>query len=346
MYEENENKIDWGNIIKRVVMIIGAILIILGIVTAVSKCAKKDIVEPPKEKEVDLTNQLNQLEAATLKYLTKDNLPVELNASKTIRLKILINKEILTDITDENNNKCDTNESYAEVTRLENSYAVKLSLTCGKNKDYRIIYVGCFEDCNGGICKGTENSIGGVCNEIVDKEPDKKPVNNNNNNTSSINNNNKPNTSTPSKPNNSNSGSNNSNNNNNNSNTNNNNNQTNNKPKEIMYEYKRCSTSCKEGTLNSRTNKCEFEIRNPFSTKVSFTNSSLANKKNPAIGYSFISYANDLYNYIMYECTDSYIFNYDTKKCTRNSIDPIKSCETTWSYSTSLPGWERTGNTK
>ncbi len=113
-----------------------------------------------------------------------------------------------------------------------------------------------------------------------------------------------------------------------------------------MYEYKRCSTSCKEGTLNSRTNKCEFEIRNPFSTKVSFTNSSLANKKNPAIGYSFISYANDLYNYIMYECTDSYIFNYDTKKCTRNSIDPIKSCETTWSYSTSLPGWERTGNTK
>lgn len=345
MYEENENKIDWSNIIKRVLLIIAAILVVLGIATAVKKCTKSNSVDDPKEKEVDLTNQLDQLEAATLKYLTKDNLPIELNASKTIRLKIMINKELITDITDETNTKCDSNESYAEVTRLENNYAVKLSLTCGKNKDYRLIYVGCFESCNGGICKGTEASTGGVCNEVTTKEPDKKPNNTTNNSGNKVNNNTNSNTNTnkkpsttPSKPGNNSSNS--------NTNADNNNNSQTTKPKEVMYEFRRCTESCKEGTYNSRTKKCEFDIETPRRSNVSFTNSSLANKKNPAIGYTFVSYSNDLYNYIKYECSNDYTFEYDTKKCTRKPIEPTKSCETTWSYSTSISGWERTGNTK
>lgn len=339
MYEENENKIDWGSIIKKVSIVVVSILILLGFISLVTKYAKKPETDKPKEEKVDLTDQLNELEAATLKYLTKENLPVELNSSKTIRLKILVNKELLQGITDSQNNKCDINESYSEVTRLENNYAVKMSLTCGKNKDYRIIYVGCFENCNGGVCKGTENSTGGVCNEITDnKDKNNTQTQNKPSNTTTKPNNNS-NTNTT-KPNN-----NNSNNSNVNNNTNNNTNNT--KPKVYEYEFKKCTTSCQEGTLNTSTNKCEVNTSTyPVITNVSYKNSSLANKKDPRIGYEFKNYLNGSYNYTKYECSSDYTFNYRTKKCDALAREPITKCETTWSTSTSLNGWTATGNVR
>ncbi len=339
MYEENENKIDWGNIIKKVAIVIVAILVLLGFITMVTKCAKKTKIEKPIEEKIDLTDQLNELEAATLKYLTKENLPVELNSSKTVRLKVLVNKDILTGITDKENNKCDINDSYSEITRLENNYAVKMSLSCGKNKDYRIIYVGCFENCNGGICKGTESSTGGVCNIVVDdKDKDKDKDNNttvnkpNNTTTNKPSSTNKPNNSTSTnKPS-------------NNPSDNNNNNTT---PKVYEYEFKKCTTSCQEGTLNTSTNKCVInKYTNPIITNVSFNNSSLANKKDPKIGYEFKNYLNGTYNYTKYECSSAYIFNYSTKRCDATPVEPVTKCETIWSTSTSLNGWTATGNVR
>ncbi len=81
MYEENENKLDWTNILKKLGIAVGAIVIILLVVTGITNCAKSDGKKPSEKTPVDLTAQLDQLETATLSYLTKDNLPVEINAS-------------------------------------------------------------------------------------------------------------------------------------------------------------------------------------------------------------------------------------------------------------------------
>lgn len=253
MYEENENKINWSAILKKAGIAIGIILIILGIVTLVGKCTKKDEIENPNNGPVDLTRQLDSFEAALLSYLDKDNLPLEINASKTIRLKILISKNLVSNIVDSNNNTCDVNESYAEVTRLENNYAAKISLICGNNKDYRIIYVGCFEECNGGVCKGTENSTNGVCTITTnnpDNNNDNETENNNGNNNSNNGNNStttKPNNSTTKKP------------------TTNSTvktttkkpTTTTSKPKQVLYEYKQCTREkvCLQGSMNN--GRCE-----------------------------------------------------------------------------------------
>ena len=93
MYEENENKLDWTNILKKLGIAVGAIVIILLVITGISKCTKTSDKKPNEKVPVDLTTQLDQLESATLSYLTKDNLPVEINASKTIRLKILFKRQ-------------------------------------------------------------------------------------------------------------------------------------------------------------------------------------------------------------------------------------------------------------
>ncbi len=262
MYEENENKIDWAPIIKKIVMILAVVLVIFGIITLVSKCTKgkQDDKLPSNPNEYSLEKQLDKLEQATLEYLTKDNIPTTLNASKTIRLKILVNNKIVDSITTDDNVTCDTNESYSEITRLENNYAVKMSLSCGKNKASRVIYVGCFENCNGGICKGDEAQTGGVCGENVTPPTDSDDKNDSSNNgpvTPNINGGSNSNTNNgPVKPNIN--GGNNSNNNNNNSNNNSNNNNggsTNtNKPSVTLYEYKKCTKTaayCTTGQMNA-----------------------------------------------------------------------------------------------
>ncbi len=177
MYEEQETKINWSKIIKKVLILIGALLIILALVTLISRCSKRSNTPKPEEK-VNLSEQLDKLEDATLKYLNKDNLPIELGSSKTIRLKVLENKELIKNLKDSKNNKCDPNQTYSEVLRLENHYEVKMTVSCGSNKDTRIIYVGCFENCNGGICKGEETSTNGICTEAAPKEEENKPSSN------------------------------------------------------------------------------------------------------------------------------------------------------------------------
>lgn len=424
MYEENENRLNWGSILKKLVFVILAILIILGVISMITRCTNKnDEPEEPVNTVVDLTKQLDQLEAATLAYLTKDNVPIELNASKTIRLKILINRNLLTGIKDSEGNTCDANESYSEITRLADNYAVKMSLTCGTNKDYRVIYVGCFEECNGDICKGTEASTGGLCtitqnesnnnsnneNQNTDTKDDSK-VNSSNNNNNNNNNNSNSNNSKPSTGSNTSSSSGNSNTSSSSS--------SNTTKKETLYEYKQCTTTsvrCTSGTLNN--GMCEtyypqtvegLVVRSGGETKT--TTTKVAATKVPStsyksetvylnntsqavntstVSYTFVKYvAGKGYQYTKstkvttytskcnsgtpdgngyciitsttttpytYSCADkTYTYNASTNKCTKSVLLPTYSnpittpgtCQYTWSYSTSLPGWTRTGNTR
>lgn len=209
-----------------------------------------------------MNKQLDELERATLQYLTKDNLPTVINSSKTIRLKILINNGISQGIKDQDGNRCDTSESYSEVTKLDNNYSVKMSLSCSNNEATRVIYIGCFQECNGEICKATLGSTNGICT-ITPTVPDKDK--NNNSNTS------KPKPIKPNKPGNGNSnndsnGNNNNGNNNNNGSNNGGNGNNNIKPpiqnKVTLYEYKKCSQTpyCTVGSYNSSLNRCEQRI--------------------------------------------------------------------------------------
>lgn len=421
MYEDNERKIDWLGIIKRLITIVIVLLVIFGIIALVTKCTRNDDQEEtPIIEKIDLTDLLDEMQSATLKYITKDNLPTELNASKTIKLKYLINKKLINEIRDSKNNVCNENTSYSEITRLENNYAVKISLACGENTDYRIIYIGCFDNCaNGEICTGDENTTDGICNVVPEKDENKqntnttpttKPSVNNTTNTT------KPNTSKPStsKP---------------STGTNNNTN-----TKRTLYEFIKCNTTTTctgkdyklvngvcvkeeydfrymtalphggETTYTCDTSKgyalynstqCRKTINKTntiFATYVTFKSPLAANinSQNTTIKYLYMGAKNG-YNYykctngkvpyqsgsnyicgtkantsydiisatksttpITYTCSDDdYEYNESTNQCVKRILKTYKKdpkedsvCETTWSTSTTLDGWLRTGKTK
>jgi len=419
MYEENENKINWKIILKKVLIVLVATLLIFGIIALVNKCTHKEEEKPKVKEVIDLTKQLDELEEATLKYLTKENLPTELNASKTIRLKTLMSKGLVKNIADSKSNKCNSNESYAEVTRLDNNYAVKLSLTCGTNTDYRIIYVGCFAECtNGGICKGSETSTEGICSitPIVEQNTDDTPVDTKNDNattskpsaTTKPSSTSKPTTTKPSVT-----------------------TPTVTKPKTVtMYEYKKCSTKSFCPIGKEENGRCVSQVRNTLQGKViqksttttrdvgavkinTFTNYNTyasfvknISTTSPSISatsttaYKLIRYKGGKYTFAQYTCysgtiknvggiykcgststtrtcsvgtpnsagrcietvygstpvceDSTYTYNASTNTCTkevykteyRDLINYPTDCQTTWSKSTSLSGWTRTGNVK
>lgn len=349
MYESNEHKIEWKPILKRGGIFIGILIIVILIISLVSRCSKNDNPNPDnKETPTTLSSQLDVFEEALLKYLTVDTLPKEINSSKTIRIKLLEDKKLLSSLVDSENNSCMSNDSFAEVTRFENNYAVNISLTCGSKKENRLIYVGCFKECNGGICKGTQDSNEGVCYEQSENQSSSNNTQSTNasSNTSTPSNNTKPNTttkpstkpSTPSKP----SGGNN----------------TTTKP-EVLYEYQRCSTnySCSNGTLVG--NKCVTEKTSRLTQElkkrdVRSKSSNLQNKNLSYMIYDYVGYADGYYRYIEYYCENqAYTVDLSNHKCYYDKVEKVEnpakentSCEYTWSKSTDLEGWVKTGRTQ
>ena len=372
MYEDNERRINWLSILRRIIVILIILVVIFGIITLVTKCSKKEdnrgkTIEPT----VNLKSQITDIQKATIDYLTVETLPTNLNQTKTVKLKYLINKNLIGNVKDSNGNICDTDASYSEITRLENNYAMKTTLVCGKNTDYSVVYIGCFDNCKNGICTGNA-SQNGICTV--------KPEDNKNNNDDSKNDKNNGENPSDEKTNNSKTPSKTS---------------TTTKSK-VLYEYKKPNYTyyCEKGELIG--NDCKRletwtymgivkETNVPtYSTyttsakvsTVSFTNPSYAVNTNNTT-YEFVSYRNGKYNYNKYTCSagtingktctvattinkvvkscadESYTYNSKNNTCTKTAVvtiwDDPKTKVTynyTWSEKTSLSGWTKTGRTK
>ena len=364
MYDDDERKINWLGILKRVVIIIIILLVIFGIITMVNKCTKKETtIKKVEEPIVNLKSQITDVQNATLRYLNIETLPLTINQTKTIKLKYLINKDLIGNLKDSKGNTCDTDATYSEVTKLSNNYALKTVVNCGKNTDYSVIYIGCFKSCDDDICIGSESDTDGICS--ITKDETNTNDNKNGNTTKTTKSTTKTTTTTKT-------------------------------PTKVLYEYKKtnynyyCTTGelvgkeCRtkeiriyEGLVNETINpKTTTYSVNANTQVVSFTNPS--NAKNTASAtYEFINYKDGKYNYNKYTCSkgtlngkvctvttttnevvksckdNSYTYNASDNTCTKKMLvtlltdaESYITYDYTWSEKTSLSGWTKTGRTK
>jgi len=341
MYEDNEKKIDWVSIIKKILTAVAIVLIIFLIIFGVTKCTSKkpqynnnngnNNSVPPIV--VSLKDELDIMESAALKYIKIDDLPKEINGQKTIKLKELIDNNHITYLVDEAGNVCDVNKSYVEITKLTNNYAVKTYIISGDEVDYKISYIGCFATCKDGeFCVGDAYTTGGICT----------------NNTTTNNNSGSSNTSTtkPSQSNN-----------------------TSTSTKRLMYQYKRYNTTCPTNySYDSKSNSCvSFFNQTQYGTVVPGTTDTVVDvkyftstSKLLSAGYTFVGFDSEkgyegVKTTVTYKeayCKNStYHYDADTNTCSKTVLktdySPVKeTVEYTWSYSPSLTGWTRTGVTK
>ena len=92
-------------------------------------------------------NNVNSMREAATGYFTTEGLPKNVGDSVTLTLGEMLEKELVLEMKDSNNNACSLTESYVKLTKMDNEYQMKIQLSCSDYSDYIISYIGCYEYC-------------------------------------------------------------------------------------------------------------------------------------------------------------------------------------------------------
>lgn len=108
-----------------------------------------------------LTNRIfieniKDMKDAAISYFTTDKLPGKEGESVTLTLQEMLDKHLLLPLTDKNGNTCDTKGSYVTLTKLKDSYELKVNLKCGDEEAYILVPLGCYSYCTSAVCENKD----------------------------------------------------------------------------------------------------------------------------------------------------------------------------------------------
>lgn len=154
MYEERKNSFSLKDVVLQLMLVILFIFVMIWLFPTKSYLEDNYVSDGSLQEQLKAlygqiytTNITNMSDAAT-KYFTNERLPKKVGESTKITLSEMLNKKMLIEFKDSNNNSCDVNNSYVEVTKMDNEYQMKVQLTCTDYSDYIIVYLGCYDYCD------------------------------------------------------------------------------------------------------------------------------------------------------------------------------------------------------
>lgn len=98
-------------------------------------------------------NNVERMKDAAIGYFTNERMPQTLGESKKLTLQDMYDLHLILKLKDKNGKACDVNKSYTEMTKYTDEYRLKVNLSCGDDEDYIIVYLGCYNYCDGGVCE-------------------------------------------------------------------------------------------------------------------------------------------------------------------------------------------------
>lgn len=99
---------------------------------------------------------IKDMRDAAISYFTTDKLPKKVGDSVTLTLQDMLDKHLVLPLTDKNGDACDTKGSYVTLTKLKDSYELKVNLKCGSEEAYVIVPLGCYSYCPNGVCENKD----------------------------------------------------------------------------------------------------------------------------------------------------------------------------------------------
>lgn len=102
-------------------------------------------------------DNVDRMKDVAKSYYTVERLPQELNASKKMTLREMIDNKLILPLMDSNGKYCSEDDSYIQITKLENEYVIKVYLSCSDKQDYIITHFGCYDICSD-TCKMLETT--------------------------------------------------------------------------------------------------------------------------------------------------------------------------------------------
>ena len=103
-------------------------------------------------------DNVDGMKTAATSYFTTDKLPKNVGDSVTLTLQEMLDKHLLLPFTDKNGKSCDNTASYVTLTKLNDSYEMKVNLKCGEEEAYILVPMGCYSYCTSAICQNKQET--------------------------------------------------------------------------------------------------------------------------------------------------------------------------------------------
>ena len=103
------------------------------------------------------TDNILTMKDAAKSYFTTPRLPQQVGDKVKMTLEEMYEKGLLLELVDSNNNACDAKKSFIEITKTEDEYELKASLSCSDKEAFIIEHLGCYDYCNGRLCTKEES---------------------------------------------------------------------------------------------------------------------------------------------------------------------------------------------
>lgn len=96
---------------------------------------------------------------AAKSYYTTPRLPKNVGDKVSMTLGEMLEKKIILPFTDKDGKTCDLKESYVEITKYDEEFIMKVNLKCGKEENYLLVYMGCYDYCSTTLCEKNKADV-------------------------------------------------------------------------------------------------------------------------------------------------------------------------------------------
>ena len=173
MYEERRDTFSVRDIILQILFVILFVLILLWLFPTkgyvkklINNKGEQNVKVEASQSDIDklsvlynqiFANNIKAMKDAAVGYYTNERLPKNIGDTEKMTLQQMYDKHLVLKLTDKEGNPCDPVKSYVEITKYKNEYRLKVNLSCTNEEDYIIVYLGCYDYCDGnGICEKVE----------------------------------------------------------------------------------------------------------------------------------------------------------------------------------------------
>lgn len=149
-YEEKEYE-ERGFSLKKVlfrfliIVLIIILVIYLMVKVIMPKLDNKDQADNKTNSSEIMKENSNIIKASIFNYYDDKDLPTD----EKMNINQMIDKGIITSLKEDKNNKVDYNDSYIQITKMDEDYALKINLKTATDEKYYVIYFGQYEYCEG-----------------------------------------------------------------------------------------------------------------------------------------------------------------------------------------------------
>ena len=167
MYEERREKFSFRSFFLTILLVLLFVFLMLWLFP--TKWDVKDLQSTYDLERLSVlydeifANNVSRMKDAAIGYFTNERMPKKIGETKKLTLQQMYDLNLVLKMKDKDGKACDAKRSYVEMTKYTDEYRLKVNLSCGEYEDYIIVYLGCYDYCDG------------ICEKKVDTTPVVKP---------------------------------------------------------------------------------------------------------------------------------------------------------------------------